>query len=132
MPMRLVNPKYVDDIEHEQLPIDGIQESDRELLIKALTPSVQAIAKATKVFDQPSEAMDLIEAAIAANKSAINLLCNMENAHDEFFVGRGLSIFKVSNYLLDALNAYDSDTKSVVDALFCISSAHRAIAKAMK
>ena len=46
MPMRLVDPEYVED--SEQLPIDGIQESDRELLIKALVPSVQAIAKAMK------------------------------------------------------------------------------------
>jgi hypothetical protein len=60
------------------------------------------------------------------------MLCGFENAHDAFFINRGLAIFKVSNYLLNALDAYDSDTKSVADASGYITNAHKAIAKAMK
>ena len=101
-------------------------------MIRALQPSIQAIAQATKVFDQPDKARDLIEAAIATNKSAIKMLCGFENAHDAFFINRGLAIFKVSNYLLSALDAYDSESRSVADASGYICDAHKAIAKAIK
>ena len=132
MSLALVYDSSVDDYEQSALPIEGLPVDDKDVLIRALQPSIQAIAQATKVFDQPDKARDLIEAAIATNKSAIKMLCGFENAHDAFFINRGLAIFKVSSYLLNALDAYDSDTKSVADASGYISNAHKAIAKAMK
>jgi hypothetical protein len=132
MTLALVDDEYLEDHKQTVLPIEGLPVDDKDLLIKALQPSIQAIAQATKVFDQPDKARELIEAAIATNKSAIKMLCGFENAHDAFFINRGLAIFKVSNYLLNALDAYDSDTKSVADASGYITDAHKAIAKAMK
>lgn len=132
MSLALVYDSSVDDHEQTTLPMEGLPVDDKDLLIKALQPSIQAIAQATKVFDQPSKARELIEAAIATNKSAITMLCGFKNAHDAFFIYRGLAIFKVSNYLLNALQAYDSETKSVADASGYITDAHKAIAKAMK
>ena len=129
--MRIVDHEF-DDYEQTALPMEGLLVDDKDLLIKALQPSIQAIAQATKVFDQPSKARELIEAAIATNKSAIKMLCGFENAYDEFFINRGLAIFTVSKCRLNALDAYDSDSKSVADASGYISNAHKAIAKAMK
>ena len=132
MSLALVYDSSVDDYEQAALPMEGLPVDDKDLLIKALQPSIQAIAQATKVFDQPDKARGLIEAAIATNKSAIKMLCGFENAHDAFFINRGLAIFKVSNYLLSALDAYDSESRSVADASGYICDAHKAIAKAMK
>lgn len=132
MTLSLVYDSSADDHEQTTLPIEGLPVDDKDLLIKALQPSIQAIAQATKVFDHPAEARELIEAAIATNKSAITMLCGFENAHDAFFINRGLAIFKVSNYLLNALDCYDSDSRSVADASGYICDAHKAIAKAMK
>ena len=132
MNLALVYDSSVDDYEQAALPMEGLPVDDKDLLIKALQPSIQAIAQATKVFDQPDKARGLIEAAIATNKSAIKMLCGFENAHDAFFINRGLAIFKVSNYLLSALDAYDSESRSVADASGYICDAHKAIAKAMK
>ena len=132
MNLALVYDSSVDDYEQAALPIEGLPVDDKDVLIRALQPSIQAIAQATKVFDQPDKARDLIEAAIATNKSAIKMLCGFENAHDAFFINRGLAIFKVSNYLLSALDAYDSESRSVADASGYICDAHKAIAKAMK
>ena len=131
MTLALVD-EYFEESQQTVLPIEGLPVDDKDVLIKALQPSIQAITQATKVFDQPDKARKLIEAAIANNNSAIDLLCNMENAHDAFFIVRGLAIFKVSNYLLNALDCYDSDTKSVADACGYVTDAHKAIAKAMK
>ena len=132
MNLALVYDSSVDDYKQAALPMEGLPVDDKDLLIKALQPSIQAIAQATKVFDQPDKARGLIEAAIATNKSAIKMLCGFENAHDAFFINRGLAIFKVSNYLLNALDAYDSESRSVADASGYICDAHKAIAKAMK
>ena len=132
MNLALVYDSSVDDYKQAALPMEGLPVDDKDLLIKALQPSIQAIAQATKVFDQPDKARGLIEAAIATNKSAITMLCGFENAHDAFFINRGLAIFKVSNYLLSALDAYDSESRSVADASGYICDAHKAIAKAMK
>ena len=132
MNLALVYDSSVDDYEQAALPIEGLPVDDKDVLIRALQPSIQAIAQATKVFDQPDKARGLIEAAIATNKSAIKMLCGFENAHDAFFINRGLAIFKVSNYLLSALDAYDSESRSVADASGYICDAHKAIAKAMK
>jgi hypothetical protein len=132
MNLALVYDSSVDDYKQAALPMEGLPVDDKDLLIKALQPSIQAIAQATKVFDQPDKARGLIEAAIATNKSAIKMLCGFENAHDAFFINRGLAIFKVSNYLLSALDAYDSESRSVADASGYICDAHKAIAKAMK
>ena len=132
MNLALVYDSSVDDYKQAALPMEGLPVDDKDLLIKALQPSIQAIAQATKVFDQPDKARGLIEAAIATNKSAIKMLCGFENAHDAFFINRGLAIFKVSNYLLNALDAYNSESRSVADASGYICDAHKAIAKAMK
>ena len=132
MNLALVYDSSVDDYKQAALPMEGLPVDDKDLLIKALQPSIQAIAQATKVFDQPDKARGLIEAAIATNKSAIKMLCGFENAHDAFFINRGLAIFKVSSYLLNALDAYDSESRSVADASGYICDAHKAIAKAMK
>ena len=132
MNLALVYDSSVDDYKQAALPMEGLPVDDKDLLIKALQPSIQAIAQATKVFDQPDKARGLIEAAIATNKSAIKMLCGFENAHDAFFINRGLAIFKVSNYLLSALDAYDSESRSVADASGYICDAHKAIAKAIK
>jgi hypothetical protein len=132
MTLALVDDEYLEDHKQTVLPMEALPVDDKDLLIKALQPSIQAIAQATKVFDQPDKARELIEAAIATNKSAIKMLCGFENAYDAFFINRGLAIFKVSNYLLNALDCYDSDSRSVADASGYICDAHKAIAKAMK
>lgn len=120
----------------EQLNLSGLSanppvpESDKEVLYRIVRTARSDIAFSLEAFANPMTARGLIENAIAINEQAIAFLVDQTRVRAvEFSIAKTLILARINASLTNALNCYDSDTKTVGDASGYISNAYKLMEK---
>lgn len=120
----------------EQLNLSGlganppVPESDKEILYRTVRDARSGIASSVEAFANPMTARGLIENAIAINETAIAFLVDRSRVRAiEFSIAKTLLLARINAALTNALNCYDSDTKTVGDALAYITNAYKLMEK---